>query len=203
MTLKLTSQARVLAALGLALAVALAATIVLRSGLLDSSDSSTLPSGTTATQPKPATAPVSPAKPTPAVTRPQVELLPGLPTPVAKALRRSRVVVVSLYAAPSGPDRGAVTVARRGAKSVGAGFVAIDVFRERNAKQLQPFAGTVSAPSLLVVRRPGTIVTRFVGYVDDRIVAQAAHNAGARKAAAGKAAAGKAAARKATAAGKR
>jgi hypothetical protein len=203
MTLKLTSQARVLAALGLALGVALAAMIVLRSGLLDSSDSSTLPAGSAATQPKPATAPVSPAKPTPAVTRPKIELLPGLPSPVAKALRRSRVVVVSLYAAPSGPDRGSVNIARRGARSVGAGFVAIDVFRERDAKQLEPFAGTVSAPALLVVRRPGTIVTRFVGYVDDRIVAQAAHNAGARKAPSGKAASRKAALRKATVAGKR
>jgi hypothetical protein len=43
------------------------------------------------------------------------------------------------------------------------------------------FAGPVSSPTLLVVKRPGRIVNRLSGLVDSAIVAQAAHNAGARR----------------------
>ncbi len=41
------------------------------------------------------------------------------------------------------------------------------------------FGGPVDSPSVMVVRRPGKIVTQFTGAVDSKVVAQAAHNAGA------------------------
>ena len=45
---------------------------------------------------------------------------------------------------------------------------------------MQPFVGTASPPVLFVVRRPGKVVARFNGSVDETVVAQAATNAGAR-----------------------
>jgi hypothetical protein len=110
-----------------------------------------------------------------------VVLLAGLPTPVAHALRYSKVVVVSLYAGPAKSDRPAVGQARIGARSAGAGFVAMNVIDDRKAAALVPFVGPVSAPAMIVVRRPGKIVARFEGSVDSAVVAQAAHNAGARR----------------------
>ena len=179
MTLKLTPQARLLAALGLALVVALAAAMVLRSGVLSSNDES-VPASPSITQPRTDAPKTTPVKPKPAPARPKIELLPGLPQPVAHALRFSKVVVVSVHAGPAINDHDSVGVARKGAKLAGAGFVAIDVFRERSAKQLEPFSGTVNTPTLLVVSRPGKIVNRFQGVVDEQVVAQAARNAGAR-----------------------
>jgi len=45
---------------------------------------------------------------------------------------------------------------------------------------VQPFLGTASTPVVLVVRRPGTVVSKFSGHVDQKVVAQAATNARAR-----------------------
>ena len=57
----------------------------------------------------------------------------------------------------------------------------MNVVDDRKARQLASFVGPVSSPALLVVRRPGKIVTRIEGTVDSTIVAQAAHDAGARR----------------------
>jgi hypothetical protein len=111
---------------------------------------------------------------------PRIVLLPGLPGPVAHALRYSKVVVVSLYAAGAVGDRAALAQARLGAASAHAGFAAVNVLNERTAVGLDKFAGATSSPAVLVVRRPGRIVNRFQGYADSGLVAQAAQNAGAR-----------------------
>lgn len=117
----------------------------------------------------------APAKP----AAPKIVLLPGLPGPVAHALRYSKVVVVSLYAAGASGDAAALKQARLGATSAHAGFAAVNVLNERIAAGLDKFAGATSSPAVLVVRRPGRIVNRFGGYVDSNLVAQAAQNAGA------------------------
>ena len=110
----------------------------------------------------------------------KVVLLPGLPGPVAHALRYSKVVVVSLYAAGAAGDRAALAQARLGAASAHAGFTTVNVLNERTAVGLDKFAGATSSPAVLIVRRPGRIVNRFAGYADSDLVAQAAQNAGAR-----------------------
>lgn len=115
----------------------------------------------------------------PVRTAPKIQLLPGLPGPVAHALRYSKVVVVSLYAAGASGDRAARQQARAGAASAHAGFAAVNVLNERIAAGLDRFAGATSSPTVLVVRRPGRIVNRFGGYADQDLVAQAAQNAGA------------------------
>ena len=112
---------------------------------------------------------------------PRVNLLPGLPAAIKRELRYENVVVVSLYGAKAPGDRKALAHARVGARKTGAGFVAFNVFDERKANALVKFLGNADSPAVLVVRRPGTVVTKIDGFVDAEIVAQAAQNAGAHK----------------------
>jgi hypothetical protein len=175
MTVKLSPQTRVFALVGLAAIVALAAMMALRSGVIggSSSDSASL-----TTPPKTATAPTQKPKPaTPA--KPKVVLLPDLPAQIANKLRQSRVVVVSLYTGTAPIDRAATAEAKAGARKAGSGFVAVNVLEERKARAMQEFVGAVSTPSVLVVRRPGKIVTKIEAVTDSAVVAQAARNAGA------------------------
>jgi len=169
---------RMFVLLGAAILVA-AAFFVARPMLLESDDSSTPPATTASSTTPSASSSTSGNTAKPAVAK--VVLLPGLPTKVASKLRQSKVVVVSAYAGTSAVDRRAVVAARAGAKDAGTAFVALNVLDRRTARELQPFMGTDSAPVLLIVRRPGKIVNTFHGVVDDRVVAQAARNAGARK----------------------
>ncbi len=167
---------RMLVLLGVALAAG-AAFLVARPLLLSDGGSTPAPAATAAAS-KPAT--TTSSKPTStASASTKLVLLPGVPKPIAKQLRYSKVVVVSVYAGTSKGDRAAAAQARVGAKEAGAGFVPMNVLDELTARQLQPFAGTASAPVVLVVRRPGKIVTRFDTRVDSPLVAQAARNAGA------------------------
>ena len=161
-----------------ALAAAFVALMVVRVGVLGGSSDST------------SATPVAPSTPStshagtvikPAATKPKVVLLPGLPPTVAHALRYSKVAVVSLYVGQAQGDRAVVTQVRKGARSAGAGFVAINVGNDKQAASVTSFAGSVSAPTMLVVRRPGKIVAQFSGPVESAVVAQAAHNAGARR----------------------
>jgi hypothetical protein len=110
---------------------------------------------------------------------PKIVILPGLPPTVAHALRYSRIVVVALYSAGVPSDGAAMQQARLGTRSAHAGFAAVNVLNERVAKGLDKFAGTIASPTVLIVKRPGTILNQFDGYTDDEVVAQAAHNVGA------------------------
>lgn len=166
---------RLVLLLGVALA-AVAALLVVRTTLLGSEE----PAAPTQTFTKPARP--APRPSSPATRRPSIELLAGLPGPLAHELRYEKVVVVSFYTSRAGTDRGAVAQARSGADQVDAGFVAMNVADEQAARAVQSWFGTISSPSVAVVRRPGTIVARFAGWVDSTLVAQAAHNAGAGRA---------------------
>ena len=159
-----------------ALIAAFAALMLVRSGVLGgSTEPSAVPTPTQVT-------PVTPATPAPATpVKPKIELLPGLPAVVASKLHYSKVVVISLYTGTAAGDRAAVAQARAGARSVGAGFAAVNVLDEKQARAIQSFGGPADSPSVLVVRRPGKIVAQFPGVVDGKIVAQAARNAGARR----------------------
>jgi hypothetical protein len=162
--------------------VAFAALIIVRSGVLGggSSDSGSTANSSQAASSSATTATQSHSS---AVTpaQPKVVLLPGLPPKVAHALRYSKVAVVSLYVGQAQSDRQWVAAARKGARSAGAGFVAVNVGDDKTAASVSAFAGAASSPSMLVVRRPGKIVTQIAGPVDAAVVRQAAHNAGARR----------------------
>jgi hypothetical protein len=174
-------QTRVVVLLGL-VAAALLAFVVLRPALTGS-DATTATRTPVAKTPAPATKPATPgpAAQRAAKARPRVVLVDGLPAGVARALRKERVVVAALFA-PGGRDLAAVEQARTGARETGAGFAAVNVLREGNAGAVEKLVGAVSAPSVLVFKRPGKVVFRFEGYADATTVAQAAHDAGARSA---------------------
>jgi hypothetical protein len=120
------------------------------------------------------------AKPAHVKAARKVVLLPGLPPSIAHALRYSDVVVVSLFARGAQGDGAARSEARKGARAVHAAFVSVNVLDERTAIRISDFAGeNATAPSVLVVKRPGRVVNRFQGFTDRQLVAQAAQNVGA------------------------
>lgn len=169
---------RYLAVMGVALAVAVFL-LVARPMLLGGSDTAaptTTPMTPTTPHPRPHSRPATPS-------HPKVVLLPGLPPKVANKLRHSKVIVVSLYQGSTKSDHAAVAAGRQGADAVGAGFLAVNVLNEASARAVQSFVGTQTTPTVVVVRRPGRIVSTLEGAAgsDKQLVAQAARNAGARR----------------------
>ena len=156
------------------LVVAFAALMLVRTGVLGGSSNSKAVSAAPFAH-------TAHAKPFTKVAAPKVVLLPGLPPSVAHALLYSDVVVVSLYIGQAPEDHVWVAEAQKGARQAGAGFVAINLGDDSTAATVSSFVGAVSSPSMLVVRRPGKIVTQISGPAESTVVAQAAHDAGARR----------------------
>jgi hypothetical protein len=124
---------------------------------------------------RPATRPTThPAKPT---TQPAKLVTHGLPVPVARALRKHRVVVVALYAPGSKIDQLARAESRAAAKASGAGFVPLDVFRQQNGTPILNKLGMVDTPAVLVISRPANIYAKLPGVSDRLIVEQAVADA--------------------------
>lgn len=101
----------------------------------------------------------------------------GLPKVLSAALAKNRVVVVGLYDPDSAVDKISLEEARAGAKDVGAGFVAINVFAEAQSQPLVELLGALENPGILVYRKPNTLFARISGFADSETVAQAAANA--------------------------
>lgn len=184
MTTTLSPPIRILGIVGILAAAALGLLLFMQSRSSHSVAATPITSGTLHSSTKtpavhqtanrPALRPATP-------TAPKIVLLPGLPIPIAHALRYSKVVVVALYSGGAAGDRAALAQARLGAHSAHAGFAAVNVLNEQIAKKgLDKYVGTASSPAVLIVRRPGKIVNRFDGWADRDLVAQAAQNAGAR-----------------------
>lgn len=102
----------------------------------------------------------------------------GLPSAVKAAFAGRDVVVVALYAPDVPLDEMAVAEARTGAGSAGAGFVALNVYNESQARPLTKLLGVLEDPTVLVFKRPGNLFLRLSGFADQQTVAQAARNAG-------------------------
>jgi hypothetical protein len=117
----------------------------------------------------------APRKPAPK----PVALLPGLTPAIAAALRKHELVVVSLFDPQARVDQISLAEASAGAKAAHAGFVPLDVLRQRQAGPLVRQLGVLPDPAVLVYRRPGDIVARFDGFADRDTVAQAVANAAA------------------------
>ena len=172
MTTTISPPIRILALAGMLAALALGILFYMHSRSSSDSPSTSATPSTTHTTPGLTT------KPKPAQVAPKVVLLPGLPTKVAHALRHSKVVVVSIYATGGKGDHAAIATARKAARSVHVGFVAVNVANEKTARAFGTFAGTKTAPpAVLVVRRPGRIVNRFDTWADSPVIAQAARDA--------------------------
>jgi thiol:disulfide interchange protein len=108
---------------------------------------------------------------------PRVKAPDGTPTTIASALRRHRVAVVLLVDPQSKIDSYSVGEARRGASESHAGFLLVNVLRERQASAFAESYGVQSAPTLLFFARPGKLVQTLPGFADSETVAQAAVNA--------------------------
>ncbi len=127
---------------------------------------------------KPVPAPVAKPKALTPVKPVAAPVEPGLPKVLKAALADHRVVVVSLYDPAAAVDQLAVAEARAGASAAGAGFLALNVFREAHSRPLVELLGTLENPSVLVYRRPEALFARMGGFADRETVAQAAVNAG-------------------------
>jgi len=118
-------------------------------------------------------APKAPEKPSAVLAA----IAAGLPTPVAKALGRHPVVVVSVFNPYSEVDGIAFAEARAGAQNAGVGFVGLNVLSQAQVGKLTQTLGLLPDPGFLVYTRPGTLVARINGFADKETVAQAAQNA--------------------------
>ena len=110
--------------------------------------------------------------------KPVIHVDPSLPAALRTALLHHRIVVAVLYASHAPGDREALQAARAGAHGAHAGFAVLDISKEKIAQTVALKLPGTSDPSVLVVRRPGTITVFLPGYVDSDAVAEAVHNAG-------------------------
>jgi hypothetical protein len=96
---------------------------------------------------------------------------------LAGALDENQVVVVLFYAPGSSYDTIQAREARAGAAAAGAGFLAVDVSKDRQVSSLAAAFGIRDAPAIIVVKRGFRVAVRINGYADRETVAQAAANA--------------------------
>jgi hypothetical protein len=101
----------------------------------------------------------------------------GLPVAIVRALQKHDVVVVSLTTPRGEDDQFERAEAQAGAVESGAGYVAINVFRQRPGTTILRKLGVVDTPQILVVKRPGVIYSDFKGFVDRAVVVQAVADA--------------------------
>ena len=101
----------------------------------------------------------------------------GLPVKIALALRKHSVVVVSLAQPGADLDQLAAAEAKAGADEMGAGFLRLNVFRQRPGTAILRKLGVVTTPAVLVVKRHGGVYSEFKGFVDRDVIAQAVADA--------------------------
>jgi len=116
-------------------------------------------------------------RPKPVRQAPPLVAANGLPMPLVNALRKHRIVVVSLVDPQSSTDAVSYFEARAGAAAAHAGFLGVSVLNANVAgplTSLLPGGGLLPDPGLLIYRRPGSLVQRIDGFADRDAVAQAA-----------------------------
>jgi hypothetical protein len=119
-------------------------------------------------------------RPQPVKHAPALVAANGLPMVLATALRKHRIVVVSLVDPQSLTDAVSFAEARAGAAAAHVGFLSVSVLDANVAGPLTtllPGGGLLPDPGLLIYRRPGSLVQRINGFADRDAVAQAAAGA--------------------------
>jgi thiol:disulfide interchange protein len=99
------------------------------------------------------------------------------PTTIASVLRHHRVAVVLLYDPDAKVDFFSLGEAQRGADRAGAGFLRVNILRQRQVELVANTYGVMRVPTVLFFARPGKLVQKIVGFADQDTVAQAARNA--------------------------
>ena len=129
------------------------------------------------TAPAPTKAHTHTAAPSKPATKPATKVAAnGLPLAVTQALRKHSVVVVSLTEPGAGVDQMASAEAKAGALASKAGFVKLDIFRQRQGIPMLRKLGVVSTPAVLVIKR-SLVYADFQGYVDHTVVEQSVADA--------------------------
>jgi hypothetical protein len=105
--------------------------------------------------------------------KPKISLYQNLPSSLLAALQRSQLVVAVVFNPGAPDDRIAHDEALVGARSVGAGFVALNVLSQADISQITRTYGLIQDPSVLIFRRPGVVIGRLNGFADSSSVAQA------------------------------
>jgi hypothetical protein len=130
--------------------------------------------------PTTATVPVTPThvRTHPATTHHPVSLastfVSGLPTPLVRALTRSKTVVAVVWAEGDPVASDTLKQARLGAHVAHAPLVVLDVANNTVAGQTASWMNNdIVEPAVLVVTRPGTVAVELPGYTDEMAVAQA------------------------------
>jgi len=131
-----------------------------------------------ATAPKPAVShPAQRPHAKAAAQAPALVAANGLPMALVNALRKHRIVVVSLVDPQSSTDAVSFFEARAGAAAAHVGFLGVSLLNANVAGPLTallPGGGLLPDPGLLIYRRPGSLVQRINGFADRDAVAQAA-----------------------------
>jgi len=165
-SLTLSPPTRVAGLVGTLVLTGLAATLLLLGrGAIGGSASPT--ASAQVTQATPGTAHQPAAKPKPAPRQPS-----GFPAPVDHALRYGKIVVVSVSMPGAAVDAQVRSEARAAAKASRAGFVRLSALNDRAMTQLMAKTGVLPDPTVVVVKRPGTVVAMF-SVADAGTIAQA------------------------------
>jgi hypothetical protein len=104
-------------------------------------------------------------------------LADGTPKTIASVLRSHRVAVVLLYDPQSKVDSFSLAEAQHGADLANAGFLRVNILKQRQAAPFAKAYGVLQAPTVLFFARPGKLVQKLVGFADQETVTQAALNA--------------------------
>jgi hypothetical protein len=122
----------------------------------------------------PGPVPTAPAGTTTKTPKPKPPKQKRARSPLEAALRKHSVVVVLFYAPGDGYDTIQTRETRAGALSAGAGFLAIDVTKNRSVAALAAKYEVRDAPATVVFKRGPKAVYRVAGYLDRAAIAQAA-----------------------------
>jgi hypothetical protein len=134
---------------------------------------SSTPANTTARSSTPTQTTFAPSKAQTHTVAPVKLVTHGLPVPVALALRKHGIVVVSISTPRGETDALSAGEAKAAALDMRAGYVKINVYRQRPGTAILRKLGVLDTPATLVVRRPGVVYSNFKGFVDRDVVDQA------------------------------
>ena len=96
---------------------------------------------------------------------------------IKSVLRHHRVAVVLVYDPQAKINSLSLGEAQLGADRAHAGFLRVNVNKQRQAEPFAKTYGVLQVPTLLFFTRPGKLVQKLVGFADQDTVAQAALNA--------------------------
>lgn len=169
-SLTITPPVRLVALVGALVLTGIAAAVFLLSrNAIDGEPSASVPQ--TPAHTTPASKPTA-AKPSPAVKHPTHRRPTGFPTSVDNALRANRIVVVSVFMPNAPVDAIVRRAAREGARAAHARFVGISALNERAVARLVAKTGVLPDPAVVVVKRPGVVMSTF-SVTDAGTIAQA------------------------------